>query len=174
MDHLSRRSFISGLTALMGGALALSACDAAVDYKSGPKAKILSGDQLKMIELMADIIIPDTDTPGAATAGVHDFINHMVAKYMTDEEAEAFTNGLAVVDTSAGGFLSLSHDKQVAVVAALDENMKKERFYRIFKGLVVTGYYTSEIGATQELIYDPVPGPYHEVPLADIGRAWAT
>ena len=28
------------------------------------------------------------------------------------------------------------------------------------KNLVVTGYFTSEVGAKQALIFDPVPGPY--------------
>ena len=175
MDHIDRRNFITGLTALMGSTLALSACDAAVDYKEGPKAKILSADQLEQVKRIADIIIPDTDTPGAAAADVHGYINHMVAKYMNDKEATAFTDGLTALDAKAGGLLSLSADDQVAAIAAVDDKMENDKFYRTLKGLVITGYYTSEIGGTVELNYDPVPGPYHEVPLADLdGKAWST
>lgn len=171
---LNRRSFITGVTALMGSALAISACDAAVDYNAGAREEILSTEQLQMVERVANIIIPDTDTPGAAKAGVHNYINHMVAKFMTDNERAAFIKGLSDFNAASSGFLSLSPESQVAAVSTVDDNMKKDKFYRTLKGLVVTGYYTSEIGATEELIYDPVPGQYREVPFSELGRAWAT
>ena len=34
-------------------------------------------------------------------------------------------------------------------------------FFRAFRQLVITGYYTSEIGMTQEREYLPVPGEYN-------------
>lgn len=47
-------------------------------------------------------------------------------------------------------------------------------FYRQLKELTVAGYYTSEAGATEELQYNAVMGRYDpDVPLAEIGRAWA-
>lgn len=177
MNHLNRRNFIAGLTAIMGGALTpigAKAYGAALSFKLGENPITLDPNQLKITELMADIIIPDTDTPGASAAGVHLFIDHMVAHYMTDKEAHDFIAGLDAVDTKANGFVKINKEKQTAIVAAMDAHLKSDAFYKSFKEITVTGYYTSEIGATQELIYDPVPGQYHEVPLADIGRAWAT
>ena len=47
-------------------------------------------------------------------------------------------------------------------------------FYRQLKELTVAGYYTSEVGATQELQWLPAPGRYEaDVPLSEVGRAWA-
>lgn len=47
-------------------------------------------------------------------------------------------------------------------------------FMRKMKELTLVGYYTSEIGATQELRHEPVPGRYDGcVPFSEIGRAWA-
>ena len=47
-------------------------------------------------------------------------------------------------------------------------------FFRMLKELTLAGYYTSEIGATQELQWLPSPGRYDaDVPLSDVGRAWA-
>ncbi|MEM1118395.1 MAG: gluconate 2-dehydrogenase subunit 3 family protein, partial [Bacteroidota bacterium] len=47
-------------------------------------------------------------------------------------------------------------------------------FYRQLKELTVAGYYTSEVGATQELQWLAVPGRYDaDVPLSAVGRAWA-
>lgn len=47
-------------------------------------------------------------------------------------------------------------------------------FFRVMKELTVVGYYTSEVGATQELRLNLVPGRYDAcVPYDQIGRAWA-
>jgi hypothetical protein len=36
------------------------------------------------------------------------------------------------------------------------------------------GYFTSEVGATQVLRYDPVPGAYHGcIPFEEVGKTWA-
>jgi hypothetical protein len=47
-------------------------------------------------------------------------------------------------------------------------------FFLALKELVTVGYFTSRLGATKAVRYDPVPGAYHGcVPLKQIGRAWA-
>ena len=70
--------------------------------------------------------------------------------------------------------MALPAQKQIAAVAAVDKKIKEDKFYSTFKGLVLTGYYTSKIGASEELAYDPIPGQYHEIPFSDIGRRWAS
>jgi gluconate 2-dehydrogenase gamma chain len=70
----------------------------------------------------------------------------------------------------------LDADKQLATVRAYDaENVRAEADdYRQFKELVLLGYYNSEIGATQELRYELVPGVWRaDIPFSEIGRAWA-
>jgi hypothetical protein len=48
-------------------------------------------------------------------------------------------------------------------------------FVKTLKELVVLGYATSKIGATQALAYDHVPGRYRGcVPLTAGQRTWAT
>lgn len=170
---INRRGLLVGLTALVGSTMASSVLKGALDYQAGPRGKILSPDRLKIVELAADIIIPDTDTPGAAKAGVHHFIDHMVAKFMSKKESDDFIAGLKAFDAQAGGFLSLSKEGQYDAVKVADDQLHEDSFYTSLKALVVAGYYTSEIGATEELIYDPVPGPYEEMPLAEIGRQWS-
>ncbi len=47
-------------------------------------------------------------------------------------------------------------------------------FFSTLKELVTVGYFTSQLGATRAVRYDPVPGAYRGcVPLQEIGRAWA-
>ena len=38
----------------------------------------------------------------------------------------------------------------------------------------MVGYYTSQVGGTQELRFDPVPGSFTPcLPVAEAGREWA-
>ncbi len=47
-------------------------------------------------------------------------------------------------------------------------------FFRMMKEMTLLGYYTSEIGMTEELRWMPWPGYYDGcVPFEQIGRAWA-
>ena len=41
-----------------------------------------------------------------------------------------------------------------------DRHRAGSGFFSQIKSLTVLAYYTSEVGATQALIYDPVPGVY--------------
>lgn len=48
-------------------------------------------------------------------------------------------------------------------------------WWHTMKELTLVGYYTSEIGATEELQYEHVPGRWEPcAPLEEIGRTWAS
>ena len=52
-----------------------------------------------------------------------------------------------------------------------DEEQKWD--FKFLKQLIVFGYYTSEVGATRELGFDPYPGGFRgSVPYASVGKAW--
>ena len=47
-------------------------------------------------------------------------------------------------------------------------------FFQLMKELTLFGYFTSEIGCTQALAYDPIPKEYHGcIDLAPGQKAWA-
>ena len=47
-------------------------------------------------------------------------------------------------------------------------------FFNKIKELTVLGYYTSEVGATRELAYNPVPGKFDgDYDYAKVGRQWS-
>lgn len=52
---------------------------------------------------------------------------------------------------------------------------ENRRFFRVFKQLVLLGFFTSEIGATQVLNYDEIPGIYEGcISLKEAGgKTWA-
>ena len=73
-------------------------------------------------------------------------------------------------------FVELPPDRRHAVVRGFDEErmVKKDPAYAKFKYLVLVGYYHSDVGATQELRYELVPGAWRGcVPFSEIGRATA-
>ena len=53
------------------------------------------------------------------------------------------------------------------------EDIGGQAFFRTLKELVLIGYYTSEVGATQELRTSPLGIWQADVPLSEIERAWA-
>lgn len=54
-----------------------------------------------------------------------------------------------------------------------DDEPERLPFFRMMKELTVSGYYTSEIGATEELHVNPMGAYRADVPYAEIGKAWA-
>jgi hypothetical protein len=46
-------------------------------------------------------------------------------------------------------------------------------FFRTLKELVLVGYYTAELGATQELRVNPMGSWRADIPYDEVGRAWA-
>ena len=130
--------------------------------------------QFATVSVIADLVIPVTDTPGAVAAKVPDFIAVIVGEWYTDEERTSFMEGLAEVDSrsrQARGkdFVDGSPADQVALLTQLDAELQalkarkedsSKNFFERIKGLTIYGYYTSEIGMTQELHYQVIPGRY--------------
>jgi gluconate 2-dehydrogenase gamma chain len=120
--------------------------------------------QLLVVSRLTDLIIPPTDTPGAAAAGVPQYIDLVVngePKLQT-----TFREGLQSLDktsqSSFGGatFLQLTEAQQVEILTSLDEAAEQKKpegdagFFHAIKGLTADGYYTSRIGLLQELGYN--------------------
>lgn len=148
------------------------------------KKTLLNSDQLALVRELGEIIIPTTDTPGAIAAGVHDFINHFAASCASKEEQQGLLAGLKRIDDSAKArfntaFLSAGKTQQIEMLTKMEQaadgfNADDRHFIKQLKALVTFGYYTSEIGATQELAYLAIPGGYKgNVKFKQVGKAWA-
>ena len=130
--------------------------------------------QNETVATIAELIIPKTDTPGAREAGVPAFIDVMFADWADDEQREFFTKGLADVDQRSRAafgkdFVGCTAQQQTQILTDLDAELARLRdtksdtsknFFSAMKWLTLTGYYTSEVGATSELHYRVVPGRY--------------
>ncbi|HMD38124.1 MAG TPA: gluconate 2-dehydrogenase subunit 3 family protein, partial [Candidatus Acidoferrum sp.] len=134
----------------------------------------------------SEMIIPETDTPGAKGARVNEFIDVILTEWATDEDRNHFLDGLAGVDKQSNelfgkDFVDASAAQQLALMRAMDEvvamagsgparhgNTVPERdtqlrgnFFKVFKGITLHGYYTSEIGFSRELGLVIIPGAQH-------------
>ena len=191
---MNRREAIERTALILGYAVSAPAM---MGILNGCKAKpelafkpvFLTTEQAGLVSELAEIIIPKTDTPGAKEAGVPAFIDTMLKDVYKQEDKDKFIAGLTAFNEDAkkaqgDDFVSLSPEKQVeffkgvhdAAVAGVKSGEIKERpFVLKVKELTLLGFFTSEPGATQVLQYESVPGAYHGcVPLAEVGRTWAT
>jgi len=154
---------------------------------------LLTDEQGALVAEVAEIMIPRTDTPGAKDVGIPSFIDLMLKDAYPKEDQARFIAGLKQFDAQAHeqygrGFMQLDPAQRSALVqTANDSAVAAERsnlgtaplprpFVLMTKELTLLGYFTSQVGATRVLQYNPVPGPFHGcVPLAEAGngKTWA-
>lgn len=188
---MDRREALKCVGLLMGSAVSASVASGVLaGCKAAPGSnapKVLSPSQDELVATVSELIIPATDTPGARAARVNVFIDRMLDQWLHKGDRERFLAGISDLDArarTAGGqsFVDSDRKTQTALLTALEQEalaarasgMKQKPFFLLMKELTLTGYYTSEIGAEQELKTVIVPGFYDgDVPYADIGRAWA-
>jgi hypothetical protein len=159
---------------------------------SGYALRTLNAHQNDTVVAMMDLIIPETDTPGAKGAHVNEFIDVILTEWANDEERQNFLAGIAGVDKQSNelfgkNFVDASPQQQVTLLRAMDDSVAAQRarrmrhgntipedrdkqlrgeFFTVFKGVTVHGYYTSEVGFHKELKLEIIPGAQHGcVPL---------
>jgi hypothetical protein len=132
-----------------------------------------------VVARLCDIVIPDTDTPGARAAGVPEFLPFAFAHGLFGGDAGTLAELTRHLDALAGGqgFLGEDAAAQLRIMSALDHatfargpaaklDSESQRLWRIMKSAIVTSFYTSESGGSRTLTYELVPGRYDaDVPL---------
>lgn len=199
---MDRRQLLIRAAAAFGGALAAPiamAVRAGAEPGAAITNRVFHEDQRQMTAIIAEMIIPRTDTPGAADAGVPHFIELLVSDWYRDDQRRFFFTGLRDLDNHCrmafgAGFLACSEAQRAQALESAEANTLGSeakgvvqpgdpamwgdqrqdagaRFFNEIKSLTALGYYTSEIGAAAELTYDPVPGAYDgEVSFKDLGK----
>jgi len=143
-----------------------------------PALKTLNPHQNETVTTIAEIIIPQTNTPGAKAARVNEFIDLILTEWYDEEEKSTFLTGLVDVDSRAQDlfgkdFVECGKKQQVELLQALDDEVAAVRaepdlrrrrnrppeknFFFMIKQLTLVGYYTSQIGFEQELHAEIIP-----------------
>lgn len=190
---MDRREALQRIALLTGGALSLSTVSAVMggctaESGSGYTPQTLSTTQDELVTVISERIIPATDTPGAEAAQVNRFIDKMLTDWHSEEERNHFLDGLSGVDDTSNelhgsNFLDLSEQQQIDVLSQLETEAQQNPmpqadlspFFSMMKELTLIGYYTSEIGATEELRWNHVAGRYDGcMDYSEVGRAWSS
>jgi hypothetical protein len=171
----------AGLTALSADELFwLQGVHSQVAKASG--LKTLSAHQDATVTTVAELIIPQTETPGAKAAKVNEFIDVMLSDWCDEATAARFLAGLAGLDKRSQKlfsqkFIGCSEDNQKKLLTALDEEALAARrkettrpgtppavfpmdFFSMFKKLTLIGYYTSAVGFKDELHKTIIPAAH--------------
>ena len=162
----------------------------------------LSSVQNELAIAMVETIIPQTDTPGAEAAQVNQFIDILTTEVFPPRVRQFFLDSLDGITERVQTEYSTTYDRLTDVQQAefmqklVNESDEEEGkgltyysiggfppgpdepppFFALLKRATLIGYYTSEIGATQELRYEGVPGRYDgnvDYPSETVNRTWS-
>lgn len=180
MEKISRREAIKRTTAIMGCTLSGSLISAVLSGCSDSSSSEdwtpsgLTNKQLQTAADLAEVILPATETPGAKDAKTERFIDRMVREFYPTDERDLIINSLE--ELSRSDFTSLNFEEQTEFVSQFISQDDKRDFFLLFKQTTLMGFFTSEIGATQVLQYDPIPGDYRGCESLDEldDKTWAT
>ncbi|HSB95489.1 MAG TPA: gluconate 2-dehydrogenase subunit 3 family protein [Spongiibacteraceae bacterium] len=197
---MNRREILKIAAAIMGAGLSGSLSQnvlAGLSPTAKPSRAIFNANSSKTVAVLAEMIIPKTDTPGAIEAGAPAFIEMMVADWFNDDERKIFFAGMASLDDFCKeqfkkSFLACDEEQRTAALKdseksalsyksaapAVDISQKyvdpNTPFFTKLKELTVLGYFTSEVGAKQALSYNPMPMRYEgDYDFDKVGREWS-
>ncbi|MDA7881466.1 gluconate 2-dehydrogenase subunit 3 family protein [Akkermansiaceae bacterium] len=191
---MERRDLMKMIATTVGGSIALPE---AVFARLGEDLN--EGDltffrpaQRAQVAMIAEAIIPETDTPGAIEAGVPEWIEVIVKDCFEEADQRIIIDGLADLalrcqKAHGKSIAQLSGKEQVAFLNKMNHDTQAEKrerakkegkqrrtFLEQFKDLTKLCYCSSEVGATQAFEYHLVPGKWvASMPLEPGQKAWA-
>jgi len=137
-----------------------------------PALKTLNPHQNATVTAMSELIIPQTDTPGAKAVRVNEFIDLILTEWYEGDERARFLAGLNDVDLRSRdvfgkSFIDCSEKQQIQILGSFDEELAgirqpmdlhregrfaptEKQFFYMLKRLTLVGYYTSQAGFEQE------------------------
>ncbi|MBW3467358.1 gluconate 2-dehydrogenase subunit 3 family protein [Arthrospiribacter ruber] len=169
---MNRRDAIKSFALMMGGAMVganaiLTGC-APDDQIQGLE---FSEKDIAFLDEIGEAIIPTTDTPGAKATEIGTFMVMMVKDTYNSEQQQSFVDGLNFIkkdfkDQKGKDFMDASTEERTAYLNELKaragelEDQSAKAIIGMVQDLTVLGYFTSEIGATQQLRYYEAPGRF--------------
>lgn len=192
---MNRREALSRVAIIMGGNVLgaeafLSGCTTA---KTG---LVFSAEDIAFLNEVGEVIIPATKTPGAKEANVGAFMSVMVRDCYDEKNQNIFMEGMRKLQFKEAkakigkSFMEANSKERHDLISALDKEVQankeakkasgdkktgnEKHYFTMMKELTLTGFFTSEVGATKALRYVAIPGRYEGcVPYAKGDKAWA-
>ena len=186
---MNRREALSRVAIIMGGTVLgaeafLSGC------KTASTGISFSAADISFLDEVAETILPATNTPGAKEAKVGEFMKVMVTDCYEAKDQTIFMDGMKKLDeaskkANSKSFMESDAKQRHDLLVTLDKEAKEyqkaakpeepKHYFTMMKELTLTGFFTSEVGATKALRYVAVPGKFEgSVPYTKGEKAWAT
>lgn len=169
---IDRRDALAGIAAMFSASLYAPiaralASDTTPISGGPPSAAVFTPQQRALMTALSERVMPTTDTPGAITAGVPEFIEKLLADWSYPDDRKPILAGLDAIEARsqadygvAGAKATAAQQDTLLTLAMEDKFPGGKTFFEAFRQLVITGYFTSEVGIMQEREYLPVPGRY--------------
>ncbi len=187
---IDRRTALAGVVAMFGaGIFAPIARAAGVAQSAGvpvisegpPSVAVFTAPQRALMTALSERVIPTTDTPGAIAAGVPAYIEKLLADWSLPQDRVPIVAGLDAIEARsrqdyrvAAAQASAVQQDALLTLAMNGQLPGGGDFFEAFRQLVIVGYYTSEIGMTQEREYLPVPGEYNGAfPYSQVNKVYS-
>ena len=190
---MKRRKAIFSILLLGAGAAATYTGFRAFHLHKTPDWNFLDGN-VALLEELAEILIPETDTPGARAARVGPVMAMLVKKSARRVDQNNFIEGLKGVqryctDEFGKDISLLNAEEKLRVMervskedgsfsgmlGKIENRLAGRSFFYLLKEYSALAYCTSEVGATSGLAYDHIPAKYAAcIPLTNGQRSWAT
>src|SRR5688572_13662637 len=170
--NIDRRDALAGMVAMFGASLfapiARAAAGDVTPISSGaPSAAVFTPQQRALMTALSERVMPTTDTPGAIAAGVPEFIEKLLADWAMPADRVPILAGLDAIearsqaDFQVAAATATPEQQDALLTLAMEDQLPGGKdFFEKFRQLVVTGYFTSEIGIMQEREYLPIPGRF--------------
>lgn len=191
---IDRREAIRRVSALLGGIALISegalwaSCADRQSARSSGVGNFTTSD-IAFLDEVADIILPETKTPGAKAVAVGAFMALTVTDCYEEPDQRIFRHGMSQLDGASqqmkgASFMSATPEARLAVLTSLDREQKQytdakqadqpNHYFRMMKELALLGYFTSEIGCTVAQRYVESPGRYEPCTPYQVGSpAWS-
>ena len=155
-----------------------------VQIAGAPGLKTLNPHQDATVTTIVELIIPQTDTPGAKAVKVNEFIDLILTEWYDQTTTAHFLTGLSDVDMRSQKlfghtFVDCAEAQQTQLLKVLDEEaflarknealskkvghadaLSSMSFFGTIKNLTLIGYYTSEAGFEEELHKSIIPAAH--------------
>ena len=168
---VNRRSAIRQLFCISAGVIIIPSC-----MQDKSKSAILlknlkiDADQEKLLEELAETIIPSTSSPGARDIYAHLFALKMLDDCFKKDDQQKFVNGMDQFQKRAKKEMDRSFTEATPVQREsflkkieTDKDSKEDMnyFYFTTKRLTIQAYTTSEHYLSRVQVYEMAPGRYH-------------
>jgi hypothetical protein len=180
---MDRRKALSLTATILGGSLVGSQLFLSGCTTMEKELMVFTSEDLAFLNEVADTIIPDTSSSrGAKAANIGDFMKTIVTDCYSGDEAKTFYNGIAKIEVASSkafdkGFMELRSEERFQLLNQFDKEARNDKsdakFFGMMKELTLWGYFSSEIGSTEALRYNPVPGRYEGCIPYNNEPAWA-